>query len=189
MNLIHDQIETIKAVFQKHEKYHYFSGTACIIVGILWLLNKYLNFKTVYSDDHQVLSWVVVAGLAIIIAVILTFGERKKRNKVVANLAIKTVAYRLIFICLGTWVLMWIFYQNLLIVFIPTLFMYMYGLLILTSKDTLPVPIQYFGYLNFTIGLIGFLFPDYIIYSSALVLGLGHIVLGITLIINEKQYS
>ena len=187
MSLIHNQIEAIKAIFQKHEKYHHFSGLACIIVGILWLLNEVLNYQMAYPDYYRILSWIAVAILAIIIAAVLTIRERKKRNKMITTLAIKEILYKLALICLGTFALMWVFYQ--LIALIPTLFMLMYGLLILTSKQNLPIPIQYFGYASFIAGIVGFFFAQYIIGIAALVLGLGHIIIGLTLIIHDKQYS
>lgn len=191
MNLVSEQIKAVKEVLLRHEKYHHFSGLACVIVGVLWLLNHYVFVPNLMGSEgfsHAVvlLSWVTVAAVSILIGAALTIRERQKRGKMIATLSLRRIIYKLAVISIATLALLWIFYQAHLEPLVPALFMLMYGLLMLTSKDNLPVPIQYFGYLSFVAGVLALVQFSYITTLHLVVLGLGHIVLGITLMIHEK---
>lgn len=188
MNTINQNIEKISQIIKKHGIYSNFSGIAPLIAGILWLANEGIHFFIYpYEPRLRILSWVIVALVSIIIATYLTVFEGQKKGKAVITLSLLTLIDKLLIIAVTSLVLIWIFYINRLILQIPALLLTMYGILILTSKNNLVPPIIYFGYLSFVIGLLALIFPLYSVLATTLVLGVGHIILGITLLIKREK--
>ena len=187
MNKILKNIDLVNNILKRHERYTNFSGTACIVTGVLWLINEGLNIYFNFSTITRIISWIVVVIFAVIIAVSFTFSEREKGGKEKVTLSLMALVDKLIIISIGTLILMWVFYSNNMTFQIPALLLLMYGILILTSKRNIANVIQYFGYVNLTGGVFAFLMPQYSFYTTWIVLGLGHIILGVVLLLHREK--
>jgi len=186
MNTFQAQIDGLKNIIKKHSKYTHFSGVAVIITGVLWLINEGLYLYLNLFPNYRVISWGAVTVLSILIATYLTLYEGHKRGKDVVNLPLFIVVDRFIVVSAATLVLIFVFYKNLMILHIPALLMTMYGVLIISAKHNITRSIVWFGYVNLVAGLVGLLFWNYAVILAALVLGLGHIILGIVLIVKKE---
>ena len=187
MDNINKQIGFINDLMKRHSRYTQFSGIACVITGILWLVNELANLYLHLADNYRVISWIVIALVAIIIAAFLTIYECYKKGKTVINLSLFTIIDKLVIICFSTLVIMWIFYRTSFIQEIPSLLMLMYGTLVLTSRNSLSKAIGYFGFFNFLGGFFGLLFGNYSILLASVILGFGHILLGLVLIFKREN--
>jgi membrane-associated HD superfamily phosphohydrolase len=187
MNKLHKQIEQLTDVVKRHEKFPHFSGIACILTGAIWILNEVASRQLYLTDNYRVISWLAVSVLAVLIATFLTIYEGQKRGKIVMNLSLISIMDKLIIISISTIAIIWTFYSNSMIDEIPSLLMVMYSILILTSKQNMTKLIYYFGMTNLVGGVVGLLFVEYSIVIAAIILGGGHIILGILLILNEKR--
>jgi hypothetical protein len=181
MDKIKEQINSLNTMIKKHGKYTQFSGLACIITGILWLVNEIMHYYLHLTPNYRVISWVAVAVLSILVTSWLTIYETHKKGGEPINLPLFAVIDKLIIIGFTTSVLIYVFYKNDLFMHLPALLMTMYGVLIVTAKLNITNSIIIFGYINLAAGFFGLLFPEYNLYIAAIVLGLGHIILGITL--------
>ncbi|MFC1655691.1 hypothetical protein ACFL3C_02375 [Patescibacteria group bacterium] len=189
MDHLKEQIKNIDAIMKRHGRYTHFSGIACIFAGVLWLTNTVAHDYLSLTENYRVVSWIVVALVSVIAATFLTVIEAHKRGKEPVTLSLIAIIDKLLVVALATLVLMWIFYKNELIIEIPSLLMLMYGILMLASKQIVTQAIKYFGYITLIAGVVGLLFIEYSVLLAAIVLGGGHIVLGIILIINGRKSS
>lgn len=178
----------MNAIIQRHGVYSNFSGLAPLIAGILWLVNEGIHiFISTYSTRLRIFSWIIIALISVIVATYLTVYEGQKKGKHVITLSLLTLIFKLFIVSIASAVFIWIFYINSMILQIPALLLTMYGMLILLSKNNLVSEIIYFGYLAFIIGIITLIFPLYSVLGTSLVLGIGHIILGITLMIKSEK--
>ena len=189
MDHLKEQIKNIDAIMKRHGRYTHFSGIASIFAGVLWLANTVAHDYLNLTDNYRVISWIVVALLSVIAGTFFTFIEAHKQGREPVTLSLIAVIDKLIIVAISTLVLMWIFYKNSIIIEIPSLLMLMYGILMLASKQIVTQAIKYFGYITLIAGIIGLLFTEYSVLLAAIVLGGGHIVLGIIFIINGRKSS
>jgi hypothetical protein len=189
MNKILSNIELINKIVNKHERYTHFSGAACIITGVIWLINEYLGRYFHFSDGVRILSWIIVVLIAVTLAAYLTFQARQKEGKEKVTLSLLSVLEKLLIISIATLALIYVLYTNGLLYEIPGLLLLMYGTLILMSKEHITEVIKYFGYLNVIGGIGSFLAPSYSLPIAWAIIGGGHIVLGIILIVLKKKNS
>lgn len=181
------QIESLNAVVKKHGRYTHFSGIAAIIAGFLWLVNEATHWYLHFLPNYRVISWIVIILIIILISTFFTLYEGHKKGKEVVNLPLFAVVDKLSIVSITTLIIMYVFYKNELIPHMPGLLMAMYGLLMISSKIHLTLPIVVYGYITLLAGLIGLLFWPYAVLISVFVLGFGHIVLGIILLILKKR--
>jgi hypothetical protein len=186
MGQFQEQIDGIKTIIKRHSKYTHFSGVAVIVTGVLWLLNEGLHLYIHMFPNYRVISWGAVALVSILVATYLTLYEGHKKGRDVVNLPLFIVVDKFIGVALATMALVYVFYRNGMTYYIPSLMMTMYGLLIISSKHNITSSIVRFGYVSLAGGLIGLLYWPASIPLAAAVLGVGHIILGISLILKKE---
>lgn len=181
------QIESLNAVVKKHGKYTHFSGFAAIIAGILWLVNEGTHWYLHFLPNYRVISWIVIVLIIILLTTFFTLYEGHKKGKEVVNLPLFAVVDKLSVVSITTLIIMYVFYKNGLIPHMPALLMAMYGVLIIASKLHLTLPIVIYGYVTLLAGLVGLVFWQYAVLISVFVLGVGHIALGIILLLRRNR--
>jgi len=182
MNKIIKNVNLVQEILKRHERYTNFSGTSVILTGILWLLNEGINQIYDFDFRTRIYSWIGVVLVSVFLAISLTFYERGKVNKEKVTLSLMALVDKLIVISIGTLTLIYVFFIYGMYMQIPALLLLMYGTLILTSKRNISNIIKYFGYANLLTGVLAFAYPAYSLYLTWLILGLGHIILGIALL-------
>lgn len=197
-NYLHD-IREIKNLMNRSSRFMSLTGLSGILAGIYALIGSILAYffllppagENLVIHQKQFQWLLVIMGVVFILsiatAIILTTYKAKKNNEKIFD----STTYRLLlsflipFLTGAAYILIKLHSQHYGLT--AALMLIFYGLALVNASKYTFGHVQYLGYVQIALGLLGALIPDYGLWFWAAGFGVGHIVYGTVMHYNEKK--